>query len=157
MGEQAKQIVGIDIEELIADLNRAYADEWLAYYLYQFMANSVSGNLADSFKDNLEEIAKAEYEHASELAAHIIKLGGKPIDNPMDLEAEANNEYITPPDDMSDIPTIIDAVLKSEAGAIEVYQDLAQKTFGKDMVTHALITHILAEETDHEELFYNLK
>jgi hypothetical protein len=30
MGTKGKQIVGVDVVDLIADLNRAYADEWLA-------------------------------------------------------------------------------------------------------------------------------
>ena len=34
MGTKGKQIVGLDVAELIGDLNRAYADEWLAAYAY---------------------------------------------------------------------------------------------------------------------------
>ena len=34
MGTKGRQIVEVDIEKLIEVLNRAFADEWLAYYQY---------------------------------------------------------------------------------------------------------------------------
>ena len=34
MGQKGKQIVEIDVNEVIKDLNSAYADEWLAHYQY---------------------------------------------------------------------------------------------------------------------------
>ena len=47
--------------------------------------------------------------------------------------------------------------IKTEAGAIEVYNKLAKKTFGKDHDTYQLVTHILGEEIGHEEMFENLE
>ena len=47
-------------------------------------------------------------------------------------------------------------VAEAEAGAIEVYSKLAKKTFGKDNVTYQLVSHILSEEVEHEEIFENL-
>ena len=34
MGTKGRQIVGMDIDELLGMLNQAFADEWLAYYQY---------------------------------------------------------------------------------------------------------------------------
>jgi ferritin-like protein len=30
MGKEARKIVGLDVESLLSELNKAYADEWLA-------------------------------------------------------------------------------------------------------------------------------
>ena len=34
MGTKGRQIVGMDVDELLDMLNKAFADEWLAYYQY---------------------------------------------------------------------------------------------------------------------------
>ena len=34
MGSKGRAIVGLDVDELLVVLNKAYADEWLAYYQY---------------------------------------------------------------------------------------------------------------------------
>ena len=34
MGIKGREIVGMDVQELITLLNRAFADEWFAYYQY---------------------------------------------------------------------------------------------------------------------------
>ena len=49
----------------------------------------------------------------------------------------------------------IEAVLKQNLGsercAIQRYEDIANFTNGKDYTTFNIVTHILAEELDHEE------
>lgn len=153
MGKTARQIVD---ENIVQDLIKANCDEWLAYYLYVFMANTISGVLYPQLKDMLEEIAKAEYEHAQELADMIVKLGGKPISDPMELEDNANNPVIVPTEPLT-LESVMKAVAESEAGAIIVYNDLARKTKDSDIATYQLVAHILGEEITHEEMFENLK
>lgn len=156
MGKQARAIVDLSLKELVHDLNKAYADEWLAYYLYWYMAQTVSGKAYEDIAEMLTKIAKDELEHATEVADLIVKLGGLPITNPMDLEKNANSPYLMPPKNTADINRIIRIVTEAEAGAIEVYNKIAKKTLGKDHVTYQLVTHILAEEVNHEEIFENL-
>ena len=43
MGKQARAIVDLSLKDLIKDLNKAYCDEWLAFYLYWYMAQAVEG------------------------------------------------------------------------------------------------------------------
>jgi len=43
MGTRAREILGIDPEQLIEELNKAFADEWLAYYQYWVGARVVAG------------------------------------------------------------------------------------------------------------------
>jgi len=156
MGKQARSIVELSLKELMKDLNKAYADEWLAFYLYWYMAQVVSGRAYEDIKEMLEKIAKDELEHAGELADLIIKLGDAPIANPMELEKNASTAYSMPPKNTADINRIIRIVTEAEAGAIDLYNRIAKKTLGKDNVTYQLVTHILSEEVDHEEMFENL-
>ncbi len=156
MGKQARAIVDLSLKELVKDLNKAYADEWLAFYLYWYMAQTVSGRAYEDMKEMLEKIAKDELEHATELADLITKLGDVPVSNISELEKHANSPYMMPPKNTADINRIIRIVTEAEAGAIEVYQKIAKKTFGKDNVTYQLVTHILSEEVTHEEMFENL-
>ena len=74
----------------------------------------------------------------------------------MELEKNANTPYMMPPKNTSDINRIIRIVMEVEAGAIDIYNKIAKKTLGKDNVTYQLVTHILSEEVDHEEMFENL-
>jgi ferritin-like protein len=57
---------------------------------------------------------------------------------------------------LSDYKEIIKIVTTAEAGAIEVYDKIAKKTFGKDHDTYQLACHIMGEEIGHEETFENL-
>ena len=156
MGKQARAIVDLSLKELVKDLNKAYCDEWLAFYLYWYMSQTVSGHFYEDMSEFLEKIAKDELEHAQELADLIVKLGDVPIANPMELEKNANSPYLLPPKNTADINRIIRIVTEAEAGAIEVYSKIAKKTLGKDNVTYQLVTHILSEEVTHEETFENL-
>jgi bacterioferritin len=156
MGKQARAIVEISLKDLVKDLTKAYCDEWLAFYLYTFMANIVSGRAYEDMAEMLNKIAKDELEHAQELADLIVKLGGVPVANPMELEKNANQPYLMPPKNSSDVNRIIRIVAEAEAGAIDVYNKIAKKTLGKDNVTYQLVTHILSEEVTHEEMFENL-
>lgn len=156
MGKKFREIVEIDKKELIADLNRAYCDEWLAFYAYWYMSQSVSGAGYEDMSEFLKKIADDELEHAGEVADLIIKLGGMPTGNPMELEKNANAPYPGIAKKTDDYAKIIKLVMDAEAGAIEVYNKIAKKTLGKDHNTYQLVTHILSEEVTHEEMFENL-
>jgi bacterioferritin len=157
MGKKGREIVQLDVEELIADLKRAYADEWLAAYAYTHMAQVIAGGaVAPRVAALLRELAAEELEHQDELAERIAQLGGEPLDDPMQLVEASNEGYPAPPADATDVEGVIKVVIEAERGAIQVYNDLVQKTFGKDPVTYNLMVHILEEEVDHEEDFESL-
>lgn len=156
MGKQARAIVDLSLKEIVHDLNKAYCDEWLAFYLYWYMAQTVSGKAYEDVSEMLMKLAKDELEHAQEVADLIIKLGGLPIANITELEKNANAPFMMPPKNTADINRIIRIVTESEASAIDVYNKIAKKTLGKDHLTYTIITHILAEEINHEETFENL-
>lgn len=154
MGTKGTQIVELDVSELIADLNRAYADEWLAAYAYTHMAQVVTGQpAAKHLASLLKETAEEELEHQDELAERIAQLGGKPLADISRLVETSNAGYPTPPADGTDFKAIVKTVIEAERGAIEVYNKLAHKTLGKDLLTFELIVHILGEEVEHEDEF----
>lgn len=148
--------IRLDVKELISDLNRAYADEWLAFYCYWYMTKTVSGSGHENIRKLLEKVAKEELEHAGELAQRIQQLGGLPLSNPIELEKNANVSYPRPPKSTSDHKSIVKVVADSEAGAIDVYEKIVNKTKDKDQITYQLASHILAEELGHKEMFDSL-
>lgn len=157
MGTKGKQIVNLDVVELLADLYRLYADEWLAAYAYNYMGQVVTGRpAAKQLATLLLDTAKDELEHQQELAGRITSLGSKPVADVSKLVEASNDGYPTPPIDEKDFEAVVRTVIKAEQGAIEAYNKLAQKTHGKDPITYNLIVHILSEEVEHEDEFEHL-
>ena len=153
MGTKAKEIVKLDVDELITELNKAYADEWLAYYQYWIAAKTLTGRGSIMLAKELERIAEEELEHAEELAERILMLGGKPLVTPKAWFEETNCGYSEPPEDQEGV---IRMVIEAEQCAIEVYERLAKKTLQGDPITYELMLHILEEELEHEDTFENL-
>jgi bacterioferritin len=157
MGSKGKHIVDLDVDALLDDLNRLYADEWLAVYAYNYMAQVVTGRpAAKHLAALLLDTSRDELEHQEELAERITSLGGKPVADISKLVETSNDGYPTPPLDEKDFDAIVQAVIKAEHGAIEAYNRLAQKTHGKDPITYDLVIHILSEEIEHEDEFEDL-
>ena len=157
MGTKGREIVKLEVPDLIADLTRAYADEWLAAYAYNYMGQVVSGRpAARQLAALLRDTAKDELEHQQELAERIVSLGGKPVAEVSKLIQTSNDGYPMPPADEKDFEGIVRKVIEAERGAIEVYNCLGAKTEGKDPITHCLVVHILGEEVEHEDEFESL-
>ena len=72
MGTKGREIVGMDVNELLGILNRAFADEWLAYYQYWLGAKLVKGPMKDAVAAELLLHANEELAHADSLALRII-------------------------------------------------------------------------------------
>lgn len=153
MGSTAKEIVELNVEEVVEELNKALADEWLAYLQYWNAAKIIKGGKAFMAIKELEAIAKDELEHAEELVERIIKLGGKPIVDPKQYYEKTNCGYEVPTEDVT--KALKDAI-KGEGCAIKVYKKIADMTHDKDPITYQLMLHIMEEEIDHEQRFENI-
>lgn len=153
MAQKTRELVGEHVDKLIELLNKAYADELIAYFYYKTAAILVKGIHAKTVADQLEEIAKEELEHSEELAERIIQLGGEPIDDWDAITKNANYPKIEIPEDRSDYVGILKSVHVAEQGAIEVYANIINflQTEVKDPVTFHVIRHIMGEEMHHEE------
>jgi bacterioferritin len=152
MGQKGRQIVEIDVNEVLKDLNSVYADEWLAHYQYFLYAQVIDGIDAGTLKNKLEEQSNDELNHAKELIKRIRELGGEPSTNVMDVSTCGFSE---PPVDTSDLVSIVELVLKGERCAIEKYNNLAKKYHMKDLVTHEIFEELLEDEVSDEEDWEN--
>jgi bacterioferritin len=154
MGTKGTSIVGLDVKELIQLLNRAYADEWLAYYQYWVGAQVAKGPMRGAVVAELMEHANDEFKHAEMLAKRILQLGGTPLLDPQDWFKNANCPYDAPKD--PNVKTLIEQNIKGEQCAISVYKKIADLTIGKDLITHKMVLEILEDEVEHEDDLQNL-
>lgn len=149
MGTKGTEIVGLDVKELINLLNKAFADEWLAYYQYWIGAKVTKGPMKDALIAELTQHAADELRHADLVSNRIIQLGGMPILNPQDWFKNTNCGYDAPVDPY--VGKVLEQNIKGEQCAISVYKKIMDFTFGKDMVTYNLAVQILTDEVEHEE------
>ncbi len=152
MGMIGKEIVsksGLDVTELLSMLNKAYSDEWLAYYQYWVGAQVAAGPLAPDLIPELEEHADEELKHAKKLAKRIIELGGTPVLSPEDWYKESTCGYLVPANPQAE--TLLKQNLQGERCAIEVYNKILFKVKDKDLLTAHLIRQILEDEVEHEQ------
>ncbi len=142
-------IKGIEINEVIRLLNRAYADEWLAYYQYFIEAKVIKGIMKDAAIAELNQHASDELRHANTLADRILQLGGTPILNPKEWFTHTNCDYEEPSN--FDVVSILEDSIKGEQCAISTYSTIAEIVKNKDIVTYNIVSGILADEVEHEE------
>jgi bacterioferritin len=139
----------MDVDVLIEKLNKALADEWLAYYQYWIGAKVAAGPMRGAVTFELEEHATEELGHALLLVDRIMQLGGTPLLKPQDWFEVTNCGYETPEDPYVEV--LLEQNIKGEQCAIEVYQELATLTRDGDPVTYEIMLQILTDEITHEE------
>lgn len=149
MGQSGTKIVKVDVDQLLEKLNKALADEWLAYYQYWIGAKVAVGMMRPIIVKEMVEHAGEELEHANMLVERILALGGEPLLSPQDWFEQANCKYETP--DNSQTKALLKQNIDAERCAIEVYQDLLEFVTGKDTVTEGIVRQILADEVEHED------
>ncbi len=149
MGTRGREIVGLDVKHLVELLNKALADEWLAYYQYWIGAKVAKGPMRNAVVAELEEHAGDEFKHAGMLVERILQLGGTPVLTPDEWNKLTNCGYDAPTD--SSVKAILKQNVKGEQCAISVYQKLVELTKDKDVVTYGLAVEILKDEIEHEE------
>lgn len=149
MGTKGRSIVGIDVDDLIEKLNKALADEWLAYYQYWIGAKIAKGPMRGAVALELEEHATEELGHALMLVERILQLGGTPLLAPKDWYDMTNCGYELPEDPYVEV--LLEQNIKGEQCAIEVYQRLVDFTKDNDPVTYEMVLQIMTDEITHEE------
>ena len=149
MGTKGKEIVGIDVDELVELLNKALADEWLAYYQYWVGAKVAKGPMREAVAAELTLHATEELGHAELISDRIIQLGGTPVLDPDKWSSIANCAYETPEDGY--VEALLEQNIRGEQCAISVYQKLSTLTREADPVTYNIVVSILTDEVEHEE------
>ena len=149
MGTKGREIVGMDVEQLLKLLNMAFADEWLAYYQYWLGAKVVKGPMKEAVIAELLQHATDELRHADMVASRIIQLCGTPVTEPKKWYDVTSCGYEAPEDPF--VETILKQNIDGERCAIGFYKKLLEATQGKDPVTYNMVLQILQDEVAHEE------
>ncbi|UCC95613.1 MAG: ferritin-like domain-containing protein [Candidatus Omnitrophota bacterium] len=149
MGTKGREIVGMDVKKVLELLNKAFADEWLAYYQYWLGSKVVSGPMKDAVIAELMQHAADELRHADMVTTRIIQLGGTPLLSPQEWVKHTNCGYDAPKDPF--VQRILEQNIKGEQCAISVYNKMIQEVGMKDPVTYNMAIQILQDEVEHEE------
>ena len=149
MGTKGRSIIGMNVDELLKLLNKAFADEWLAYYQYWIGSKVIKGPMKEAAIAELTQHAADELRHAGMLTLRILQLGGTPITKPEDWYTMTNCGYEAPDDPF--IKVILEQNIKGEQCAIDMYNRLLTMIKDKDQITYNMILQILQDEVEHEE------
>ncbi|ELY93652.1 ferritin-like domain-containing protein [Natrialba taiwanensis] len=132
-------------------LQRAYSDE--IETVMNYLTNSIvlDGVSAEEVKQSLEADVQEELNHAQMLGNRLKQLDERP---PASADFEARQESLQPPEDSTDVVSVIDGVLDAEEDAIQMYRDLiTAATDADDPVTEDLAVTILSDEEAHRTEF----
>ena len=128
MGQKGREIVKMNVDELIGMLNKALSDEWLAYYQYWIGAKVVKGPMKDAVIAELTLHATEELSHAELLATRIVQLKGTPVLSPEEWLKITDCGYGAPTDPY--VEEVLDQNIRGEQCAIRVYNNLLDITTG---------------------------
>jgi bacterioferritin len=131
-------------------LTKAYWMEIETVMSYIANSTNVDGVRAQEIKESLAEDVQEELGHAQQFAARIKELYGVV---PGSLEFSAEQGYLQPPEEQTDIVHVIRGVIEAESGAIEHYTRIVEETDGIDHVTQDMVIAILKDEQGHRRLF----
>ena len=137
-------------EELIEMLKKAY---WMEIEtVMSYIANSINpdGVRAQEIVEHLGEDIQDELGHAQQFGKRIKELYGVV---PGSLDFAAEQTYLQPPDQQTDVVHVIKGVIEAESGAIEYYNQIIEFCEGRDPVTQDMVITILRDEEGHRRLF----
>jgi bacterioferritin len=137
-------------EELIGLLKKAY---WMEIEtVMSYTANSINpdGVRAQEIVEHLDEDIQEELGHAQKFGTRIKELYGVV---PGSLEFAAEQSYLQPPEQQTDVVHVIKGVIEAENGAIEHYQRIIDFCDGLDLVTQDMVIDIQRDEQRHKRLF----
>jgi bacterioferritin len=137
-------------EQIIEMLTKAY---WMEIEtVMSYIANSVNpdGIRAREIIESLQADIQEELGHAQQFANRIKELYGVV---PGSLDFTAEQSYLQPPDQQTDITHVVRGVIEAESGAIDHYNRIIEATEGVDPVTNDMVIAILADEEGHRRLF----
>src|SRR3954453_8321430 len=139
-----------DRERIIGMLTKAY---WMEIEtVMSYIANSVNpdGIRAREIVESLQQDIQEELGHAQQFADRIKELYGVV---PGSMEFSAEQTYLQPPEQQTDLTHVVRGVIEAETGAIEHYNRLIELTEGVDPVTNDMVIAILHDEEGHKRLF----
>ena len=142
-------------DEVVRLLQKAYQDE--IETVMNYMTNSIvlDGVRAEEIKESLKQDVQEELVHAEQLGNRLKQLDENP---PGSTAFEATQMSLQPPEDTTDVLSVIDGVLEAEKGAIETYRALISAAEeADDPVTEDLAVTLLADEEAHRTEFHGYR
>jgi bacterioferritin len=137
-------------EHVIELLTKAYWMEIETVMSYLAAAVNLDGVRAQEIKESLEGDIEEELGHARSFARRIKELYGVV---PGSQTFAAEQAYLQPSEEQTDVVHIIRGVIKAETGAIEHYTRIVAETDQIDPVTQDMVIDILHDEQAHRRLF----
>jgi bacterioferritin len=137
-------------ESIVALLTRAYWMEIETVMSYLSASTNLDGVRAQEIRESLAEDIKEELSHAEEFARRIKELYGVV---PGSEGFEAEQSFLQPAAEQTDVIHVIRGVIEAETGAIEHYTRIVEETDGVDPVTQDMVIAILRDEQGHRRLF----
>jgi bacterioferritin len=137
-------------EHVVELLQKAYWMEIETVMSYLAASVNLDGVRAQEIKESLAEDIEEELGHARQFAGRIKELYGV-VPGSEDFAAEQS--FLQPPEEQTDIVHVIRGVIKAETGAIEHYTQIVEETEGVDPVTQDMTIAILRDEQGHRRLF----
>ena len=137
-------------ERVVELLCKAYWMEMETVMSYIAASVNLDGVRAQEIKESLEEDVEEELGHAQQFAQRIKELYGVV---PGSERFAAEQGFLQPASEQTDIVHVIRGVIKAETGAIEHYTRIVEETEGVDPVTQDMTIAILRDEQGHRRLF----
>ncbi len=137
-------------ERVVELLTRAYWMEMETVMSYIAASVNLDGIRAQEIRESLAQDVTEELSHAQRFAERIKELYGV-VPGSEDFSAEQS--FLQPPDEQTDIVHVIRGVIKAETGAIEHYTRIIEETDGVDPVTQDMVIEVLHDEQGHRRLF----
>jgi bacterioferritin len=137
-------------EAIVELLTRAYWMEMETVMSYLANAAHLDGIRAEEIAGALASDVDDELGHARRFAERIKELYGTP---PGSMEFSAEQTYLQPPQDATDVVAVIDGVIEAEAGAIDHYMRIIEACDGVDWATQDMVIEILRDEEGHMRAF----
>ena len=139
-----------DREQVVEMLKKAY---WMEIEtVMSYISNSINpdGIRAQEIAESLQQDIQEELGHAQQFGKRIKELYGVV---PGSSEFSAEQSYLQPPSDNTDLIHIVRGVIEAESGAIEYYNQIIEFCADRDPVTEDMVITILADEEGHRRLF----
>jgi bacterioferritin len=136
--------------EIIELLKQAYFAELETVINYTTNSINPDGVRAQEIKEALEEDIQEELGHAQEFANRIKELYGIV---PGSMEFKAEQEFLQPPEEQTDVVHVIKGVIDAETKAVELYTRIVETTDEADPVTNDMVIAILRNEQEHRRMF----
>ena len=137
-------------DAIIQEITYAYWLEMETTINYLAISVDLDGIRAEEIKKSLAADIQTEITHAQELAHRIKEIGGKV---PGSFAFKPEQASLQPPEDTTDVVTVIHGVIEAENAAIQQYNKIIRLCDGIDYVTQDLCIKLLADEEKHRREF----